>query len=490
MNFMEKFTLSFNMPDKSNDMSFACINEKTFRFSNYREEFSNLCNHIKKIPNKVFSKNKGRFNTSIEGEFVSIAGYDYKNSESMETAIAESILQAIELKNSSCQLIIFPNSKNELSIAIDAVISTQFIFTHSKKNRKSIPVNLIIGSKIEKKLASQIADRREKIMKSVILCRTLVDSNADTINPAMLSKTAHDIAKNSNSITTTTYSGSRALKKIHMPLLEAVGRGASKNNKPSFIHMEYNKECKNKNHIVLVGKGVTYDTGGLNIKTGPHMEDMRKDMAGAATVLGIIQAIDNINLNLRVSVLIPTCENSIGPKSYKPGDVYISRSGLAVEIINTDAEGRLILADALDYAREKVCTPESYKIAIATLTGAILVALGDNCTGVFSNSDKLSKLILSSSKIEREEMWRLPLLKNLKKKIKSKRADIKNCGNGKGGSITAALFLEHFVDKKQEWAHLDIAGSSDAPEHPMYRTCASGHGVKTIVNMAEIISKQ
>ncbi|MCK5787517.1 MAG: leucyl aminopeptidase family protein [Chlamydiia bacterium] len=482
---MSKVTLKFNIKTPSSQLVFACIQATQLKskegFNNY---FRKILNKLDSLGNKIFSgAPKDSWIIELDEHQVSVKGYDNKISN-LEAAIAHSVNLAIQKAMPICNILISPNNIEQLSAIIDAAISTNYTFSFNPANTKSTKITLTIcNSEISQNDALECNETRHKIMDSVLMCRDLVDNNADTVTPEYLANKAESVASNANNISCITHIGAKAIAdNVQMPLLSTVARGS--NLRPVFIHMEYNKDKKDLQHIVLVGKGITYDTGGLNIKTGTHMEDMRKDMAGAATVLASIKAIDALDLNVRVSVIIPSCENSIGAKAYKPGDVYIARSGTSVEIINTDAEGRLVLADALDYAIENICEKNSYLIDVATLTGSILVALGQECAGMFSNSDKLAKSLMDAANKTRETTWRMPLLENLRASLDSKRAKIKNCGSGFGGSITAALFLQHFVKTHKCWAHLDIAGSSDAPKSPLYKTSASGHGVKTLVELA------
>lgn len=480
---MINIQIKFKIPKTSEKFFLVCASNRAIKNENLKADFKDLAKKVDSLDKRLFDLEKSDtcFITFKE-QTSKVFGHKSSN-KGIGNSVANAVLFAIERSFKQTTIVIFPENKSQLISAIDAAFSTNYSFSFVKKNRKTTNIDLVIAStSISQETAESIFKKRSIIMKSVLICRELVDSNADTVTPKQIANVALQIEKNSNDISVSTFYESE-LAEVNMPLLSTVGRGSEQSS--CFIEMDYNKNTKSKHHIVLVGKGVTYDTGGLNLKPGQSMEDMRKDMAGAATVMSIIQAIDLLQLNIRVSALIPTCENAIGPNSYKPGDVYKARNGQFVEIVNTDAEGRLILSDALDYACKHVCTKDSYLINFATLTGSILVALGDRCAGLFSNSDLMSNKLLKSAKACNESTWRMPLLKELKRSIKSHRANIKNCGGRAGGSITAALFLEHFVKKGQKWAHFDIAGSSDAPKSPMYRCSASGSGIKTIIHFAE-----
>ncbi len=232
-----------------------------------------------------------------------------------------------------------------------------------------------------------------------------------------------------------------------------------------------------------MGKGITYDTGGLSLKPTSGMQDMKCDMSGAATALGTIFAAAKIGLKKNVTAIVPSTENCIGSKSYKPGDVYIGYSGKTVEIDNTDAEGRLILADALAYASKKL--KPSRIIDFATLTGAIIVALGEETTGMMSNNDELAAQLAKAGEATYERVWRLPLFEEYKQQIKSDVADLKNSGGRDASSITAALFLQEFIGDFP-WAHLDIAGTAHLSKARRYHPKnGTGVGIRLMIEFLE-----
>jgi leucyl aminopeptidase len=208
--------------------------------------------------------------------------------------------------------------------------------------------------------------------------------------------------------------------------------------------------------VVLVGKGITFDTGGISLKPAAEMDEMKFDMCGAASVLGTLRAVAELKLKLNVVGLVPTCENMPGGAATKPGDVVTSMSGQTVEILNTDAEGRLILADALSYAER--FEPQAV-VDIATLTGACVIALGHVCSGLFANRDTLAQELQSAGAESWDRVWQLPLWDDYQETLKSNFADFANIGGRPAGSITAACFLSKFT-RKYDWAHLDIAGTA------------------------------
>ena len=266
------------------------------------------------------------------------------------------------------------------------------------------------------------------------------------------------------------------MKKIGMNALLGVARGSSEPAK--FIILEYDGRRKGDPPIMLVGKGLTFDSGGISIKPSEKMEEMKTDMAGGAAVLGAIAAVADLKLPVHVVGLIPATENLPGGKAYKPGDILKSLSGRTIEVITTDAEGRLILADALTYALR-------YKpvavIDLATLTGACIVALGDHVIGMLGTDEALKARIREAADATGERVWELPLWEDYDEQIRSDIADFKNSGGRAGGAITAAAFLRKFVGDVP-WVHLDIAGPSWlSKDRPYIPKGASGVGVRLLV---------
>jgi leucyl aminopeptidase len=248
--------------------------------------------------------------------------------------------------------------------------------------------------------------------------------------------------------------GKAEIEKLKMGSFLSVAKGSRE--EPKFIVLEHLKGKKTQNPLVLVGKGITFDAGGISLKPGLNMDEMKWDMGGAASVLGVMKTIGQLKLPLNVIALIPSCENLPDGMAVKPGDVVTSMSGQTIEILNTDAEGRLILCDALTYAERY--SPDSV-IDIATLTGACVIALGHEASAVFSNTDKLAKELISAGEVANDRAWHMPLWDEYQPLLESNFADMANIGGRAAGSITAACFLSRFA-KKYNWAHLDIAGTA------------------------------
>lgn len=270
------------------------------------------------------------------------------------------------------------------------------------------------------------------------------------------------------------------IEKERMSAFHAVGRGSA--NPPRFITLTWTPEGECRGHIALVGKGLTFDSGGLDIKPAEYMTTMKGDKSGACAVLGAVRAVAQLKLPWKVTVIIAAAENMPGGNAYRPDDILRARNGKTIEVNNTDAEGRLTLADALSFASE--LKPDKI-IDIATLTGACAVALGTNTGGLFTNNDTFGEEVLSAARMAGERFWKLPMDDpTLKIAIKSPVADLVNSGGRYGGAITAAMFLEAFVDKDIPWVHLDIAAADFIKEQrSYYAKGASGFGARTLATL-------
>jgi leucyl aminopeptidase len=244
------------------------------------------------------------------------------------------------------------------------------------------------------------------------------------------------------------------IEKLGMGSFLGVAQGSVE--PPRLIVLQHLKGKKTQKPVVLVGKGITFDTGGISLKPGGDMDEMKYDMCGAASVLGTFKAIGEMDLAINVVAVIPTCENMPDAGAIKPGDILTSMAGLTIEVLNTDAEGRLILCDALTYAER---FEPSAVVDIATLTGACVISLGHHPSGLFSNKDTLAKELLEAGELAHDRAWHMPLWEEFQSQLDSNFADMANIGGRAGGSITAACFLSRFA-KKYDWAHLDIAGTA------------------------------
>jgi len=269
------------------------------------------------------------------------------------------------------------------------------------------------------------------------------------------------------------------MRQLGMGALLGVAQGSAE--PPALIIVRYAPASASKDHLGLVGKGVTFDTGGVSIKPADGMEKMKYDMAGGAAMLGAMRAIAQLKPAVRVTALIPAVENMVGSRAQRPGDIVTSLAGKTIEVLNTDAEGRLILVDALTYAQRLGCT---HLVDAATLTGAIVVALGTVNIGVFTNNDAMLGKVMAAGKAEAEKMWQMPLDDEYKELLKNSFADLGNIGGRAGGSISAAWFLREFVGDTP-WVHLDIAGTAwNDDAKPSMAKGPTGVGVRSFVRLA------
>jgi leucyl aminopeptidase len=263
-----------------------------------------------------------------------------------------------------------------------------------------------------------------------------------------------------------------------MGALLGVGQGSAAARASRLVVMEWHGGGKKQKPFAVVGKGVVFDTGGISLKPGAHMEDMKGDMAGAACVTGLLHTLASRKAKANVIGVIGLVENMPDANAQRPGDIVTSMSGQTIEIINTDAEGRLVLADALWYTQDKY-KPQAM-VNLATLTGAILIALGHEHAGLFSNNDKLAEQLFESGKATGEKLWRLPLSEGYDKMVDSKFADMKNSSGRPAGAITAAQLLKRFVNDTP-WAHLDIAGTGlGAEKSDINKSWGPGFGVRLL----------
>lgn len=314
------------------------------------------------------------------------------------------------------------------------------------------------------------------LINAVKFTKDLVNEPAITLTPKELAKrTKAELTKEGVKVTVF---NKKQLKEKNMNAILSVGSASP--NDPCLIIMRYKPKAKAKKKIALVGKGVTYDTGGLSIKPTSGMIDMKADMAGAAATIGIMKAAAKFKLPYEIIGIVPAVENTISGNAYKPGDVVKTASGKSIEVKDTDAEGRIILADALEYASKQ--NPDEI-IDFATLTGSIMVALGEYAAGIFTNDDSMADDLYKAGMRTYERVWRLPFWDDYNKLIKSDIADVSNLGPRWGGAITAGKFLENFVDKKIPWVHIDIAGVALANDLNNYtKKWHPGFGVRLIID--------
>jgi leucyl aminopeptidase len=334
---------------------------------------------------------------------------------------------------------------------------------------------LTIVSSLRDETIEQGVALAEAIARGTALARDLANTPANDLPPARLADAAEAVGQRTGIAVTVL--GPDELAAQGFGGILGVGQGSAQT--PRFIIMEYGEKRPGAPTICLVGKGITFDSGGISIKPAENMDQMKMDMGGAAAVIGAMQAIGELQLPLHVVGLVSAAENMVSSSSYRPGDILKTLSGKTIEVLNTDAEGRIVLADALFYAQR--FQPDGI-IDLATLTGAIVVALGSHATGIMSNNDALAARIAQAGEEVGERTWRMPLWDAYMDMVKSDIADIKNTAGRAGGSITAAAFLANFVGE-YPWVHMDIAGTAWTDAKPKAYTPkgATGVGVRLLV---------
>ena len=355
--------------------------------------------------------------------------------------------------------------------------SYEFNIYKSKKNKKIVSIN-VIGSK--NIISSQDQLKFKALEEGTFFARDLVSEPGNILHPDEYAKRIKSLKKYGLKIN---IYDEKKLKKLGMNALLGVGQGSIRGS--YLVTMEWNGIKNNSKPLAFVGKGVCFDTGGISLKPAKFMEDMTYDMAGSATVVGLMKNLAVRKAKINAVGVVGLVENMPGGNAQRPGDIVKSYSGKTIEILNTDAEGRLVLADALTFTEKKF--KPRFMVDLATLTGAIIVSLGSEYAGLFSNDDKLSKQLIKAGEEVDEKLWRMPLHKNFDKLIDSKNADMQNINYvGGAGSTTAAQFLQRFVLNKTPWAHLDIAGMAFSKYGGALNSGgATGYGVRLLNKLIE-----
>jgi len=345
--------------------------------------------------------------------------------------------------------------------------------TDPKKDEKKVDSFLIAGG-------SAAGLNRGRILgESQNFTRELINEPGNILTPSLLAKHAQEMAA-ANGLECEVLDQAK-MKELGMGALLGVSQGSAE--PPAFIMVRYRpQKATSQDHLALIGKGVTFDTGGVSIKPAEGMEKMKYDMSGGAAVLGAMRAIAQLKPAVTITAIVPAVENMCGSRAQRPGDIVKSLNGKTVEVLNTDAEGRLILIDAITYAQRLGCT---HLVDIATLTGSIVVALGHVNIGAFTNEDGLLQKVLAAAKAEGEKTWQMPMDEEYKEALKSPFADLQNIGGRPAGSITAAWFLNEFTEGKP-WVHLDVAGMAWNDEaKPFLAKGPVGVCVRSFVRLAE-----
>ncbi len=352
--------------------------------------------------------------------------------------------------------------------------SYEFDLYKSKKNKKNININ------IDKSILSSKSKKLDAILKGVNFTRDLVSEPGNVLHPDEYAKRLSKL--NKIGLKVTIYD-EKKLRKMGCNSLLGVGQGSIRGS--YLVTIEWNGIKNNSKPLAFVGKGVCFDTGGYSLKPAKFMEDMTYDMAGSAAVVGLMKTLALRKAKIKAVGVVGLVENMVSGNAQRPGDIVKSYSGKTIEVLNTDAEGRLVLADALTFTEEKF--KPNFIVDLATLTGAIIISLGSEYAGLFSNNDKLSKQLIDVGKKVDEKLWRMPLHKNFDKLINSKNADMQNINYvGGAGSTTAAQFLQRFILKNTPWAHLDIAGMAFSKYGGALNSSgATGYGVRLLNKLIE-----
>ena len=345
--------------------------------------------------------------------------------------------------------------------------------TTRKEPKVSIQATLISPS-LTPKTARELTAYARVLDQAVTTVRDLGNMPSNVLTARRLADRAKEVCRAAG-VRCTVY-GKAQIERMKMGGLIAVNRGSAE--EPRFVVMEWAPK-RARRHVALVGKGITFDSGGISIKPSDKMEEMKFDMCGAAAVIGVMEAVAKLKLPVKVTGIFPSTDNLPSGSAYKPGEIITMMNGKTVEVVNTDAEGRMILADALHYASK---LGPDHIIDYATLTGACVVALGSETGGLFTADDELARKLIDSGERTGDRVWRLPLWDDYKDQIRSEWADMKNSGGRWGGAVTAAVFLKEFVSSPS-WAHLDIAGTAYAEsENAREARGATGAGVRLTVD--------
>lgn len=377
-------------------------------------------------------------------------------------------------------IIAFDSSEEIIEAMTDGIILSAYSFNKYKSKReKNVmkKVTIICDSKIKE--PQKIIDKTCIISETINFAREISNLPPNDCSPEYLARLAMSMNKEQVKTTVIDF---KEMKSCRLNGVISVGRGSK--NEPKFIILKYNGTKNSEKPVLLVGKAVTFDSGGVSIKPSERMDEMKFDKCGGVNTISIIKGLALLKPRINVIGIIPAVENMPSGSSYRPGDIIEMHNGKKVEVLNTDAEGRLILADALSYGISTF--KPKFAIDMATLTGACIIALGSNVAGIIGNNSDLIKKIISISNTTGEKMWELPLFDEFHEQIKSNYADIKNIGGRAGGAITAAAFLSNFVENVP-WVHIDIAGTAWSQEGTISKSYntngATGFGVKTIIKL-------
>ena len=410
-------------------------------------------------------------------------GFEENDYDSIAIAIATAIKKLQTTKFKSAKIKLCEVLENNLKALVEGALLGEYKFTHykSEKENKKIELNLIVKEKTPE--LEKVLKESKIISKAVNKTRTMVNTAPADFYPSVMAEVAQELAKDAN-ISCEVY-GEKYLEKNKMMAMHSVGRASIHESK--LIHLSYKPKNATKK-IVLVGKGLTYDSGGLSLKPSDFMVTMKSDKSGGCAVLSTLWAIAKLELPFEVHGIVGAVENMIGGNAYKPDDILKAKNGKTIEIRNTDAEGRLVLADCLCYAQDEIKDID-YIFDYATLTGACVVGVGEYTTGIMGNNEILKRNAVLSALKSGEYATTLDFNRFLKKAIKSEIADICNIASTRyGGAITAGMFLDNFIydENKEKWIHFDIAGPAFVEKAWGYNPHgASGAGVRMTIKFLQ-----
>ena len=476
----EKYTKSANLNNLSGCIIFFA-NSK-FEIKNIKSLLSSLQNNLIKKNLKNNNKKKEIFSFDISHS-QKIIIYSIKNNKSSFEKNGAKLLEFFKNQNLAKIHIFGDTIENSNNIkCLHELIHGMKLKSYSfdkyltKKNSENIIINVISKMKSDFKLIKNL----NALEKGVNFTKDLVSEPGNVLHPDEYAKRLVQLRK--IGLKVKVYNTTE-LKKMKCNALLGVGQGSSRGS--YIVTMEWKGNKKQKKPLAFVGKGVCFDTGGISLKPARFMEDMTYDMAGSAVVVGLMKSLALRKAKVNAVGVVGLVENMVSGNAQRPGDIVKSFSGKTIEVLNTDAEGRLVLADAITFT-EKKFNP-NFIIDLATLTGAIVVALGSEYAGLFSNNDNLSKQLFNAGEKVDEKVWRLPLHENYDKLMNSKNADMQNINYvGGAGSTTAAQFLQRFIINKTPWAHLDIAGMAFSKyAGSLNSSGATGYGVRLLDKFVE-----
>lgn len=418
---------------------------------------------------------------------VGLGIYNELNAEKVRQIAGHTAKHLRDMGLKSITIPIPPETQDDWTqAAVEASLLSLYEFKQHKtqsdkdgEDNKSLDsMTFLVGSDVEKSIIEPIVERGQAIANGTILARDLSNQPANHLTPTQMAEKAEEVAE-AVGLNCTVFDKPTLIEKGFRTLL-AVAQGSAED--PRFIILDYTPEGEGHDTVALVGKGITFDTGGISLKPGKGMDEMKHDMSGAAAVLGAMQVIGQLKPDVRVIGIIATTENMPGSTAIKPGDVVTSYGGKTIEIMNTDAEGRLILADALGWTAQY--EPNGV-IDLATLTGAVITCLGHIAAGAMGTDDVLMEKVKKAAEKTHERVWELPLWDDYDEGVKSKVADVQNIGDGTAGTLAGAAFLKKFAEG-YPWVHLDIAGTAWGMKGSSYiPEGASGYGVRLLVQLVE-----